>query len=764
MTESEIREKLTQLLSQENLDYSAILSLSNRLSQYDKGNVRFSVDAGVIDRLGSELVAKQETAVSELIKNAYDADATYVKLEFKDSNDLGGTLTISDNGIGMSRDELINGFMRISSTTKIHHKFSPVFNRSRAGQKGIGRFAVQRLGKKLCIRTQSKDNPSTAYELEIDWDSYINDVDLFSITNKIKEIAPMPKPGTILVIDNLTDKWSKASIKRIYKYISEIIQPFSLSEELSMKEEFKVSISKIDNGISEEIQEKQLNVYDYATAIFDGKINETCVGEIRISSDKLDIDEGFYIGNDSNNLNIPFDKLRGVKFRVYYFIYKTNLIPKMHEAAIQKLASQSGGIKLYRNGFRVLPYGEPGNDWLKLDASTRRRTLLPVHANINFFGFVEITDDNNLFQETSSREGIIESEAFVQLQNFIYRSILTAVVRIAEIRNIKIVSNQKKYDKAHYEKIEITINNIATTIEELDKLWDDEIIGAVTTKKAKKKFSEAKAEFLRLKKLQKEERERTFQEKSMLRVLSSIGLTIGQFIHEIKYYLVNIKSDINFLSEELKGNNIVHERLLTLERNFSEFHTYTSYFNNIMSNNVVRELTPIEIRTVVDEFISSISADCQKSNITFLTPRYNGVLLFTRPMHSSEWSSILFNFYTNSKKAIYRKGEKGIIGIECGVSEKMIYLEFSDNGIGIPEEYEERIFDEFFTTTSAMNYEDIDSVNAVLGTGLGLKIVKDIVESYKGRIFVTSPKNQFNTCIRVEIPMLDDKDFEKYGL
>lgn len=302
MTESEVKEKLSHLLSQEYLDYSAILSLSSELIKFDKDNVRFSVDAGVIDRLGSELVAKQETAVSELIKNAYDADATYVKLEFKDSNDLGGTLMISDNGIGMSRDELINGFMRISSTTKIHHKFSPVFNRSRAGQKGIGRFAVQRLGKKLCIRTQSKDNLSIAYELEIDWDSYINDVDLFSITNKIKEIAPMPQPGTILIIDNLTDKWSKASIKRIYKYISEIIQPFSLSEELSIKEEFKVSISKIDNGISEEIQEKQLNVYDYATAIFDGKIDETGIGKIHISSDKLDIDEEFYIGNILNLL------------------------------------------------------------------------------------------------------------------------------------------------------------------------------------------------------------------------------------------------------------------------------------------------------------------------------------------------------------------------------------------------------------------------------------------------------------------------------
>ena len=81
MTESEVKEKLSHLLSQEYLDYSAILSLSSELIKFDKDNVRFSVDAGVIDRLGSELVAKQETAVSELIKNAYDADATYVKLD-----------------------------------------------------------------------------------------------------------------------------------------------------------------------------------------------------------------------------------------------------------------------------------------------------------------------------------------------------------------------------------------------------------------------------------------------------------------------------------------------------------------------------------------------------------------------------------------------------------------------------------------------------------------------------------------------------------
>ena len=269
---------------------------------------------------------------------------------------------------------------------------------------------------------------------------------------------------------------------------------------------------------------------------------------------------------------------------------------------------------------------------------------------------------------------------------------------------------------------------------------------------------------MKLRKLQKEEQEIAFKEKSMLRVLGSIGLTVGQFIHEIKYYLDNIKSDIRYLSNQLIDNEQLYQRLQLLEKNFSEFHTYTSYFNNVMSNNVIRELEPIEIRTVVDDFIESIKPDCEKSNIHINKPIYNGVLLYTKPMHTSEWSSILFNLFTNSKKAIYKTGNMGLLGVECGVSENMIYLEFSDNGIGISKDIEDRIFDEFFTTTSGLNYDEIDSNNAILGTGLGLKIVKDIIDSYKGNICVVAPKGDFNTCIRIEVPMLNNKDFEKYGL
>ncbi|MCD8422185.1 ATP-binding protein [Tenacibaculum finnmarkense] len=184
MLEKEIREKLKNTLANDSNNYSKILELSSKLASFDKENIRFSVDAGIIDRLGTELVARQETAVSELVKNSYDADAKKVSLIFENSNSIGGTLFIEDDGLGMTREQLINGFMRISSTDKLRNPISERFNRNRAGQKGIGRFAVQRLGEKLTITTQTQNNDS-ALVLSIDWDNYSNDLDLNSITNKI---------------------------------------------------------------------------------------------------------------------------------------------------------------------------------------------------------------------------------------------------------------------------------------------------------------------------------------------------------------------------------------------------------------------------------------------------------------------------------------------------------------------------------------------------------------------------------------------------
>lgn len=770
--EEEVRRQLKEVLQNDSNNYKRILELSSKLASFDNNEVRFSIDAGIIDRLGSELVARQETAVSELVKNAYDADASEVILTFIDSNELGGVLNIKDNGDGMSREELIDGFMRISSTDKIHNPYSKIFKRKRAGQKGIGRFAVQRLGSTLTIITQT-ENAESALKLTINWESYKKDKDLASITNRLETINKIREKGTTLIIGGLKDKWTQAAVQRIYRYVNDIIQPFPLSKERNEEEitrksttedpGFKASFIKVTDGISKTVADDSIMIYEHASAIIDGMVDDEGKAEYNLNSEKLDIHEGGMIGFDPDEPKSTFKYLKNVWFRAYYYIYDTKLIPAMHYNSIQALLRSKGGIRLYRNGFRVLPYGEPGNDWLSLDKSSRQRTLLPAHASINFFGLVELTDENLTFQETSSREGLKEDDAFIELQNFVYRTIITGVVKVAENRNVKITTSQKKDEEGIWEKIEFRIKNIAHTIEELDAEIDSDN-SIETKKKRKRKIKQIKKEVKELEELQKVELDKMIKEKSMLRVLSSVGLNIAQFVHEIKYYLNNIKSDLRFLLSESSQNSEVVERIQILDSNFSTFQTYTSYFDKIVSQNVIRQLRPQNLQHIVNPFVNSIEKDAIKSGIEFSTPIFSSSFLFTKPMHPSEWSSILFNFYTNAKKAIKQIRNYGKILIECGETDAMVYLEFSDTGVGISKENEEKIFDEFFTTTAPEDFESLTLNTEILGTGLGLKIVKDIVNSYKGNVFVASSKGEYNTCIRVEIPKASEKDLEKYGL
>nr|MBP9724667.1 GHKL domain-containing protein [Bacteroidia bacterium] len=599
-------------------------------------------------------------------------------------------------------------------------------------------------------------------------------VNLTSISNSLTTIPKIRDKGTTLFITDLREKWTEAAISRIYNYVADIIQPYPLSSQKEMDDKarvektsdpgFKFEFIKIVDEKTKLITNEITSFYNQAVAVIEGYIDDGGLGIYSIESKKLDISEIGQIGNAPEDNTVPFDKLRNVKFRAYYFIYEKDLIPSMQATSIRNLAKTQGGIRLYRNGFRVLPYGEPTNDWLKFDASLRTRSLLPSHGNNNFFGLVELTDKKNEFNETSSREGLTENDAFIQLQNFIYRIIITGVIKVAEVRNIKITTSQNKDEEGNWEKIEFRIQNIAHTLEELDKELENETGGIQAKRKRKKSIKQVKDALKELEVIQKSEQEKNIKEKSMLRVLSSVGLTIAQFIHEIKYYMDNIQSDIRFLVKELKEDKLALERINILDVNFASFHTYTSYFDNIVSQNVIRELRPLDLRAIVKPFISSIGVDALKSGIEFVEPTFHKYRAFTKPMHPSEWSSILFNFYTNSKKAIKRANKKGKIFIECGEQNEFIYLEFSDNGDGISKANEDRIFDEFFTTTAASDFDSLNQNSEILGTGLGLKIVKDIVKSYKGNVRVVSPKDDYSTTIRIEIPKASDKEKERHGL
>lgn len=716
--------------------------------------VGFTIDAGLIQRLGYELVGRAETAVSELIKNSYDADATIVDVDFVDTSSSGGTLVISDNGLGMTKQQLINGFMRISSTDKLHNPTSIRFHRTKAGKKGIGRFAAQRLGERLIIVTQTKES-ANAIRIEIDWNEYSVDKDLTSITFPVETIQKERVEGTIIEIRGLREKWTEAAIKRIYRYVLDLFQPDYLSERSKIdnlavqdEETFKVNFNLISEKGKQAFLNEQISVFDKSLATFEGYIDSNHSGIVSIKSDSLSINDILEISHTEEENGFP--ALSDVYFKIHYFIYDRpqyygDRISGTDLKKIQELSKTASGVRLYRNGFRVLPYGEPKDDWTNIDkrwSSESGKTNIPLN-NQNLFGFVEIIDPSgNIFEETASREGLIENDAFNQLSDFINKSLVAVRSRIAE--RIKLFKEKQNNDDITQD----SDKNEQTTQEMFNKLkniLDNKSDRNTESSDEEQCSDQDKKEGLEIiKKL-----ENLIEEAGMLRVLAGLGLTIGEFTHEMKQFHSSVYGHISIL-KQLSLNNEAQNQIDEIKFDFDNLFGYTEYFGTTISQNTNRKKSPIDLLAVLDRFQNTIKNDLEKNKIEFIVDAFDFDIT-TIPMHTSEWNSILYNLYTNSRKAIKRANVAGKILVEVGIEDDYSFMDFLDNGDGIPKENESRVFNAFFSTSTPASF-DAPNEEQLIGTGLGLKIVKDIIISYKGSIYIVPPKDGYSTCFRITIP------------
>ena len=730
-------EELKTALNGKDLDFGEILALAGKLAKNDPNLVRFTIDAAHLSRLGLELVSKQETAIAELVKNAYDADATSVDLIFKNTDAAGGSLEIVDNGMGMSRNQLIDGFMRISTSDKTTNPYSEKYRRERAGKKGIGRFAAQRLGHHLTILTK-KEGETTGYRVDIDWDAFKQGQELSHIGSPVVETNEILTPGTTLKITNLRDSWGLDQITRANRIVSSLQQPFSisrLSSSTNADPGFHASFHR-DEGEDVATILDHSRLYGFAVAEISGRIDDNGVAFYSIKSERYAIsDVDIRLSADKENADVPYSDLRKAEFKAYYYIHQADLLPRVARKEIRDVLERWGGVRVYRNGFRVLPYGEDGDDWLALDRSSGRREILPPHANNNFLGVIELTDQaGSIFQETAGREGLVETNAFFELKDFVHRTLKAGALRVAAARGKK----QKASDYTGTPQ-----QMAAKIIEKLVARMSD-------SPDIARRLEEIKSDVLAL----GETSQSLIDDMSMLRVLSSLGLSIGEFTHEIRHTITALSADSAGLKQKFLEGSSEQKSVIRLQSNLENLQAYARYFDDAITENVYRELVALELRDVINGFRAITEPAIKRAGVSLET-KFDGYDLYCAPMHRSEWTSILLNLFTNSLKAIRRAGVDGSLMIVAGKGDNNVFVEFSDNGDGIADAIKDRIFEAFVTTSSppsalASHNEDM------IGTGLGLKITRDIVQSNGGDISVVTPPQGYKTCFRVQMPKASD--------
>lgn len=748
----DIKYKLQSELAKANINFQEIAVLSQKLLEQDQESVRFTIDAKHIHRLGFELVGKQETALSELIKNAYDADATEVIIEFTNYKMPGGRLIISDDGHGMTSEQIRNNWMRISTDDKEVNPVSPVFKRLRAGRKGIGRFAVERLGKELVLETCVKGYDG-GLRVNFNWDTdFKSGRNLSLIAHKAHKFQKNPdKYGTILHINDLRERWTETLLDRVWKSVLLLQPPFRVSPEKDRVDRqevidpgFKVRINgKLGDEVTKELSIDK-KFLDHRLAVITGSVDEDGKRKYYVTSDKLNF-------KDSTEAENGCLLTGPLAFEASYFIYRSEIISGISLRQAHQMGEKYGGIRIYRNGFRVLPYGEQRDDWLKLTYDTARRNILVPANNFNFFGFVEISSQENiLLEETSSREGLVENEAYEELQNFVRIGLEWAVLRIAAVRKRKQKASQKDF-----------VSELPKPSQLIDEIID-EVSNRIKDKYGDKKDPKKIKAVHELENLKREAvafeerveiRESEFvQYETMLRILASLGISISVFSHEVKGALTSFKSSLKDFLSNLEISELGKISLDEINSVNTRLFDLSNYITTLISHSSTREQANIPLHSVINSFIQQFDEYLNVRGISFAVD-VNPPFLRTHKMHRSEIDSVLFNFMTNSVKAIERaKTDIRKIKISAFKRDNFAVLSFQDTGTGIPEDVRVKIFDAFYTTTQFRGDEI-----AGPGTGLGLKIVNDIAESNGGYAECTDPEQSFSCRFNFSVPIAKEQ-------
>jgi len=673
-----------------------------------RGKQAFTPKARLIQILGEHLIRDATVGLLELVKNSYDADATKVEILMSGLNTPNGKIVIRDDGTGMDLETFLNNWMNPASGHKQQQKDKQQrtkLGRLPLGEKGVGRFAAQQIGNHLRLISKMS-NVVDELCVDINWSAFEDhskDLSEIKIEYEVRPATAFTsgQSGTVLELAGLKSGWKEADVRRVANSLKRMKSPFKGATDFDVTLKFRScphDFSKYEDieitDILDKAHYKLFGIVD-EDGLFDFEYESNLPGRDKIlRSERVDL-------SDFSNIAELHKPLGCGGFIVNLHHYDKRLAEK--SGFSKKDIEELCGVSIYRDGMRILPYGEKGNDWLKLD--NRRIQKTEAIGNDTIIGMVEVNQtDNLMLKDKTNREGLIENDAYHQFEQLVLSTIFT-------------FEHERDRDKPKAKKegtrksIEAAISDVRSKLSDVaakvSQSTDSEVI------KTAPLLDNVGSDVEELKKQLDQTVEGYEHVNKMLFNLAGTGLAAERFTHEFARLISGAVSSLERLRKIVDLSNAkVKKEMDTIYGALEVLRNDIRLLGPMFYIKKVAREKPLDIKQIINNTLSLQQHLLEKESII---TEIEGIS-FLATMREGSCMQIFNNLIDNSIFWLSRKSEvdKRRIKIILDSADNAVYV--SDNGAGVVERWRDKIFEPFF------------SMKGENGRGLGLYIVKEILE------------------------------------
>ena len=764
--------KLQEELAANPVNFGNVLKLSSQLAKLDPRFQRFSIDAKTLIHLGRDSIKDHTTALLELVKNSYDADAHKVDIEILKDQDL---IRIADNGFGMTRHELINNWLRIGFSNKRESKISDL-GRRKTGEKGIGRISTDRLGAHIELR--SKTQSDGIIGLKINWDEFdvegkeVFDIDIEVIhpdsINIPEQNGGISITGTEIIIHGIRQAWTKKNIENLFYELAALTSPFSdvTDFEIELKNDIAIEFSnKVKADFLEAATIEVHTIFDGTNEVYYSiKDKYSTTAQV----DTITLPQFFSRAKpNSTETNAPALLSGPLEVRLLFFLREAASVAESDYSLsdLREFLNNNNGVKIYRDLIAVKPYGFPkasfGYDWLGLGqrkvknpAGISRADDYTVSPNQIVGAVLVSRDDNPTLVDSAAREGLIESDGFEDMKNFVLASLQLLESHYAKIYPQTHKAKEKEKFSAHKEaeKIKLQLSDVRDDLSEVKsgiESLPDNTVADILLKPIKKSINAVE--------VITEEVDTTITEllnwQRVSNGLATMGISYAVFGHETEGSITQFKGSVNaaklVLSEQPPNVKKALEELEKAQKHSQKVAAWGAYaLTRVQQGKRRRRKT--QVTTTIANVIKELKPAFEAAHIQMRVSGDN-FYVTTYPM---DVETLLVNLLTNAYTAIVHQTPERIIEVKSYKEEwngrDGFVFTVADSGPGIAKEFEHRIFEPLFSTKTAQNSE-----SRSVGTGLGLTIVKSIVEELEGDVSFEKDAVLNGAKFKIWLPKID---------